>query len=480
DVIGSFRGEESLELFLVDRDGEVILSTDESNVGLNVANKNYFSKGSEGVFVDSGNLESVDSEFVIPIAAPVYLRNDEEERFLGVLVSLIDNNELNRIMTSEIGLGETERSYVVNEDSRLLTPYYKGEIDYLYSEIESHDVADCSTEADLDIQERVSNGFNREGEEVLISYIYNNDLHWCMVFEVNNEEVFYVLNGMIRSIVMVGIVALIISYFIIDYISKKITRPIKQLQKGIEIIAKGNLEYKVGMKGEGEISVLSREFDKMNSTIRDFKLTMEEKVNNQTLDIRTKRDSLEKQQRAILNILEDVEREKVRSEDLAHDLKKFKMAVDNASDHIVITDIDGVILYANEATEKITGFSVDEVVGKKAGDSENWGGVMDKEFYDGMWEVLKEKKKPFVGEMENKRKNGERYDVVASISPITNNKGDILFFVAIERDITKEKEIDRAKTEFVSLASHQLRTPLSAISWYTEMLLNQRYKALNL
>ncbi len=55
------------------------------------------------------------------------------------------------------------------------------------------------------------------------------------------------------------------------------------------------------------------------------------------------------------------------------------------------------------------------------------------------------------------------------MSPVVEN-GKAIFFTVIAGDITKRKEIDLAKTEFVSLASHQLRTPLSAIRWYTEML----------
>jgi signal transduction histidine kinase len=88
-----------------------------------------------------------------------------------------------------------------------------------------------------------------------------------------------------------------------------------------------------------------------------------------------------------------------------------------------------------------------------------------------MWHRIKELKETFIGEVTNKRKNGELYIAEARISPVVDASGSVRFFIGIERDITKAKEVDRAKTEFVSLASHQLRTPLSIINWYTEMLL---------
>lgn len=180
--------------------------------------------------------------------------------------------------------------------------------------------------------------------------------------------------------------------------------------------------------------------------------------------------------KAIFNLLKDLEvskdlleKEKVKAENLVQELSKFKLAVDNAFDKITLLDKDSTVIYANNAVENVTGYSSDEVVGKKA--RVLWGDMMPEAFYEDLWRTISVDKKVFVSEMTNKRKNGEEYSALISKSPILDEGGEVMFFVGIERDITKEKEIDRAKTELVSLASHQLLTPLSIISWYSEMLL---------
>lgn len=150
--------------------------------------------------------------------------------------------------------------------------------------------------------------------------------------------------------------------------------------------------------------------------------------------------------------------------------KKFEMAVESASDQVVITDPNGIILYANPAVEEISGYSPTKVLGKKAGAKELWGGQMDPSFYEKFWNTIKNQKNSFKGTFENKKKDGTKYYAQATVSPVLNREGEVQFFVGIERDITKEKEVEKMKNEFISLASHQLRTPLSAIRWYLEML----------
>ncbi|MCB1178054.1 MAG: PAS domain S-box protein, partial [Leptospiraceae bacterium] len=249
-----------------------------------------------------------------------------------------------------------------------------------------------------------------------------------------------------------------------------ITKPLESLQKQVELVESGNLDYTFKSTRSDEISSISKAFAKLVSSIKSYRNNLNELVQGQTAEINRQKGELENKQNAILNVMEDVKEQKRVTEQIADSLKKFKEAVDNTSDQIIITDPKGLILYANSAIENIAGYTSVEVIGKTPA---LWGKVMGDNFYKKLWNRIEVEKKPFRGEVKNRRKNGELYDVDSQIFPILDNNGEVKFYVGIERDITKEKEIDRMKTEFVSVASHQLRTPLAAAKWLVELLLTE-------
>ncbi len=161
----------------------------------------------------------------------------------------------------------------------------------------------------------------------------------------------------------------------------------------------------------------------------------------------------------------------------AEELKKFKLAVEAASDQIVITDAEGLVLYANPMTSVLTGYQLKEALGTKAG--KLWGDLMPREYYKKLWDTIKIDKKTFVNELTNKRKNGVLYDALIKVSPILDEQNNVKFFVAIERDISQEKQLAKMKDEFLSVASHELRTPLTAIDGLIAMIREGEYGKVN-
>lgn len=96
---------------------------------------------------------------------------------------------------------------------------------------------------------------------------------------------------------------------------------------------------------------------------------------------------------------------------------------------IIITDKTGKILYINSETEKATGYSAKEVLGKTPA---IWGNQMSRDFYKEMWNKILVKKQPVIVKVTNKHKAGYFYQVVLRISPILDVKGDVEFFIGME------------------------------------------------
>lgn len=121
-------------------------------------------------------------------------------------------------------------------------------------------------------------------------------------------------------------------------------------------------------------------------------------------------------------------------------LRRFKLAVDKASDHIIITDDTGKILHANQAVQRITGYKPEEIIGKTPS---LWGRQMPAGFYKEFWNRIKKEKKPFTGEINNMRKGGTPYTAEITVTPILNKQGEVVNYLGIERDITEKKENER-------------------------------------
>lgn len=405
---------------------------------------------------------------VVEIGYPLFDSEGEYSAFVLFHFNLED-------ILGAIAVGDFEDKdvhyYIVNSDRDIISKRLSEE--YSEKSINTKSVEQCFIDGKNDYQKYSTILYTDfRGEEVLGTYRYLERTGWCIIGEIDEEKAFASVSELTVNILLSWGLYAVVMIGVIYWVSDNISTPLRKFQEDVEIVESGLYNHNIDIHTNDEIGSLARSFEKLTKTLRKSKRSVEKRVKLQTEQIEKSEKRLRNQKEALQNLLDDVTDQKDMLERATNDLKKFQLAVQNASDHIVITDPDGIILFANRAVEKITGYSSDNILGEKAGTSENWGGLMKKSFYKKLWKTVKKEKKVFQGEIQNKRKDGSKYYAYASIAPVVNDFGDVEFFVAIERDITQEKLVDKAKTEFVSLASHQLRTPLSAINWYAEMLMS--------
>jgi len=116
-------------------------------------------------------------------------------------------------------------------------------------------------------------------------------------------------------------------------------------------------------------------------------------------------------------------------------------ALEAAANAIVITDLQGQIIWANHATSEMTGYRDDELRGANVRLFKS--GRHDAVFYRRLWDEVRQGRL-WMGEMTNRRKDGTLYEEEMTITPVRDPSGDITHFIAIKQDISERKAAERA------------------------------------
>lgn len=223
----------------------------------------------------------------------------------------------------------------------------------------------------------------------------------------------------------------------------------KQAETGKDLVASQNLALK--------------------DTRREMEQALKRALENET-ELASKVRDLEDTKRALSNVISDLDIEKGKVEEVN---VKDEAMLSSIGDGILVIDKEGKIVLVNTQAEMLLATKSSDLIEKK------WEDVI--QIQDEKEHIVPFERQPFSLALTTNqkhtssciftRKDSTKFPASVTTSPVVLS-GAAIGVIMVFRDITREKEVDRMKTEFISLASHQLRTPLSAIRWFSEMLLD--------
>ncbi len=144
-------------------------------------------------------------------------------------------------------------------------------------------------------------------------------------------------------------------------------------------------------------------------------------------------------------------------------LELLFQALESARNGVVITDPakeDNPIIYTNPAFSEITGYCADEILGKNCrflqGNDRQQEGLKE-------LRVAIEEKRPYTAVLRNYKKDGRLFYNELTVSPVHDSSGKLLAFVGIQNDISARVEAENRISDFYSIVSHELATPIAKI-----------------
>lgn len=238
--------------------------------------------------------------------------------------------------------------------------------------------------------------------------------------------------GITRTNIVLAVLSVSVAVIFGLLVAEALSRSIGRIQQGAERIANGDFSRTLPVKSGDEVGRLAEAFNKMALRLKDS----------------YSRLAFERQ----------------RDETLLESINDGLIAIDSYGKIVLVNSMAVEILELDDRTT-LSGRQIDDVLKVSSQDDK----PLPSDYHPAheAYETAQSVNESFTYH----KKDGRKIAIQVGMSPVVLD-GKAAGVIMVVRDVTREREVDRMKTEFISLASHQLRTPLSAIKWFSEMLLS--------
>ncbi|MBN1153926.1 HAMP domain-containing protein [candidate division KSB1 bacterium] len=215
------------------------------------------------------------------------------------------------------------------------------------------------------------------------------------------------------------------------YLAKRLRNPLKQLKKSATEIARGNFSHKIYVNSDDEVGQVAKLFNYMTTELR--------RLNEMNLN------------------------------EIITEKNKTKTIIKNIADGVIVTDPDNKIVIINSVAEKLFDIEENEAMNQPIDRFIDRKELLDLIAMAGDENVDHDNA---VEISVIPRVHRKKLILQAKSALVISNEDASIGIVTVFRDVTREKEIDRMKTELVSMVAHELRSPLTSIAGFSELLLD--------